>query len=597
MKKNCFSLVSALVFLASVPVWGQEIRIRAMQPIQLDATSLDLGFHHPTAESLQIQVSGCAPTPNLVTALDLALSRGTSTEMPFRKRIPLASPFPSDGCIHIVAEAQDGSSKDLIWDASSIGPSFKEDEGLDVRLDDDSLLLELPITTDRAQVQRVVLTLTGTSAIRLREVGGNVRKALNGAFAVARNQVFFDVVEGDGKVSVRVPRLAGQSIPPDGVVVMDATIEDVFGRTSQKSSVAFTSESGFDQLLTLSVFPEDLFLSQGYGQQVILQVKGNFMVAGEVNLTGSSKGVSYEVQSSSAESVITVTSSGMVVARNPGTATVTLSYGDVSETMEVTVAPGSELTGLDILPPSPTIEGVGGALQLRLQGTLSDASTVDLSLSALGTIWSTSAPEIIAVDVNGYAICYARGAALISARHVSSATVEGVNSDVSVEVDCVNAAPLVSLTAPAEVQPASLYSVLASASDDVSVSRVEFLIGNDVVATDNTRPYQLQLTAPEQVGSRFTVKARALDEEGGSAEDSIQIEVVPSSIVRQFQVENRSPHAGDKWIAGLPQVLSVTSRDIRALPESSDFAQVKFFIDDELVSMVTQASNERVNIA
>lgn len=80
-------------------------------------------------------------------------------------------------------------------------------------------------------------------------------------------------------------------------------------------------------------------------------------------------------------------------------------------------------------------------------------------------------------------------------------------------------APTVALTAPGDgttVSRKTLLSLMASASDNVGVSRVEWRVNGDVVATDETEPYFAQWRTPAAPGKTYTVRAVAYDAAGNT---------------------------------------------------------------------------------
>lgn len=78
-------------------------------------------------------------------------------------------------------------------------------------------------------------------------------------------------------------------------------------------------------------------------------------------------------------------------------------------------------------------------------------------------------------------------------------------------------APTVSLTSPLNGATVSgTFDVTASASDNVSVSRVDFLVNGNVKAADSSAPYVYQWDTTQVVNGSYTLTAKAYDSSGNS---------------------------------------------------------------------------------
>ncbi|MBZ4417625.1 PHB depolymerase family esterase [Myxococcus sp. RHSTA-1-4] len=81
--------------------------------------------------------------------------------------------------------------------------------------------------------------------------------------------------------------------------------------------------------------------------------------------------------------------------------------------------------------------------------------------------------------------------------------------------------PTVNVTAPANGATVSgTATVTASASDDVGVARVEFLVDGSVVSTDTAAPYEFAWNSTTVSNGSHTLGARAYDAAGNKATDS-----------------------------------------------------------------------------
>lgn len=89
-----------------------------------------------------------------------------------------------------------------------------------------------------------------------------------------------------------------------------------------------------------------------------------------------------------------------------------------------------------------------------------------------------------------------------------------------------NIAPTVAITSPANgaiVARKSNVTITATASDNVGVTRVEFLVNGTLQCTDTTAPYSCVLRFPAAPNRTYQLQARAFDAAGNSATASIQV--------------------------------------------------------------------------
>ena len=89
-----------------------------------------------------------------------------------------------------------------------------------------------------------------------------------------------------------------------------------------------------------------------------------------------------------------------------------------------------------------------------------------------------------------------------------------------------NTAPTVSITNPADgaiVARKSTVTITATASDNVGVTRVEFLVNGALRCTDTTAPYSCNWSVPNSRNVTHQLQARAFDLAGNSGAASIQV--------------------------------------------------------------------------
>ena len=81
--------------------------------------------------------------------------------------------------------------------------------------------------------------------------------------------------------------------------------------------------------------------------------------------------------------------------------------------------------------------------------------------------------------------------------------------------------PTVAITEPSDnATVANNVTIKAAASDNTSVSKVEFYIQNTLKATDNNAPYEYVWDASAQANGTYTIAAKAYDSTGNNATDT-----------------------------------------------------------------------------
>lgn len=89
-----------------------------------------------------------------------------------------------------------------------------------------------------------------------------------------------------------------------------------------------------------------------------------------------------------------------------------------------------------------------------------------------------------------------------------------------------NIAPTVAITSPANgatVLRKSTVTITATASDNVGVTRVEFLVNGALQCTDTAAPYSCAWRVPNPMGKTYQLQARAFDAAGNSAAATVSV--------------------------------------------------------------------------
>jgi hypothetical protein len=163
------------------------------------------------------------------------------------------------------------------------------------------------------------------------------------------------------------------------------------------------------------------------------------------------------------------------------------------------------------------------------------------------------------IDIQG-GFVYMTGVLCIS--HHGSTCSGGLHIGQYLElVDDAGVPPEVAITEPqpgAEIVAGTIFMAAATATDDVQVAAVEFLLDGEVVARDSSAPYSALILAPADLGTHH-LGARAIDL-GNNVSELVEIEftVLPD---RPPEVTITSPEEGAMVIEGSTIVLSAEASD------------------------------------
>jgi uncharacterized protein YjdB len=122
---------------------------------------------------------------------------------------------------------------------------------------------------------------------------------------------------------------------------------------------------------------------------------------------------------SSAPAVATVDSSGVVTSVGAGTTTISATVGSFSDSSTLTVVP-AHLQSITVAPSTAKLSA-GTLLQFTATGNFDDGSTQPLT----SLTWSSSAQNLLTIDVNGVATGVIAGSATVTA---TSGTISGTAS-------------------------------------------------------------------------------------------------------------------------------------------------------------------------
>ena len=123
-----------------------------------------------------------------------------------------------------------------------------------------------------------------------------------------------------------------------------------------------------------------------------------------------------------------------------------------------------------------------------------------------------SLPVDLKVSPDGFLYYLARGA--------------GAVGRIGFQASGDNIAPTVAITSPANgatVVRKSTVTITATASDNVGVTRVEFLVNGALQCTDTAAPYSCAWRVPNPMGRTYQLQARAFDAAGNSASATVSV--------------------------------------------------------------------------
>ena len=176
-----------------------------------------------------------------------------------RATLPLSKAFPVDGELTIDITPEGGPTARRVVDATARGASITAEPAVEVT--DGGVSISVSHAVDVLGIEvRVLLA----SAEALRGVDGDLARAASLSVLSTGSSA---VTPGIGATTSTAffPLLSGRDIPVDGVVIVEVTVRDGFGRTSHRSAVSFVDANNLDQLLSLSIGTGPVLLSQGFG--------------------------------------------------------------------------------------------------------------------------------------------------------------------------------------------------------------------------------------------------------------------------------------------------------------------------------------------
>ena len=313
----------------------------------------------------------------------------------------------------------------------------------------------------------------------------------------------FGGVTQSTSLTVTAPALASITVTPVGLTlgiginqqfVATATYTDGSSAdlsagvtwTSSSTSVATISSSGmattvaagqttitaklgiFSDTSVLTVVPAHLvsIAVTPATQTIVAGTSLQFTATGSFD-DGSTQILQQVTWSSSATTVATVNSTGLVNGVGAGTATLTATSGSVSGTASLTVS-AATLVSLSVTPANPSM-AAGTTKQFTATGTFSDASTQDITSTV---VWSSSTPTVATINAQGLASSIVNGTTTISASFgaVNGSTLLTVSTAHLVSITINPANPRVNTGTQVKFTASGTFSDGSTATNLVGVS-------------------------------------------------------------------------------------------------------------------------------
>ncbi|MBA3980014.1 MAG: hypothetical protein C0462_05360, partial [Alcanivorax sp.] len=506
---------------------------------------------------------------------------------------------------------RDGSSRTLqeSYPADDQQPPVVSLEGLAIEGDGDSQRLIVTLNaSDNVDLRYLTANVLGIRASVLSAAGGVVSAVEDQAFAAASGARLYPLNNTQTQFQYVVPlreRLGAEAIASDAMVVLDVAALDAHGNQGSYSRVGFVGGQISERVESMAVMPNRLVITHPLQTPALVPVV-NFQFRGEVALPGAGAGVSY---SSSDPSLVGVSSGGVVfpVAETQGMpVTITVSYPGaepiqvpVSVDFSVTI---NELVLEDVDEDNPfVIPRLNQFVALpALFARLSDGDQVMVPENWRRALTLVDARGVL--DVNGAGMMRARGELDGSQPGRAQLTVPEIPGlSLAFPVHAHDAPPTVSVQAPARAEVGDEVLVQASASDDVGVARVDFLIDGAPVSSVTRAPYRMTLPIPHSLlGKTLSVTALAEDTAGQrTLSDAVALAVdggPPPFVVPGMEII--LPRDGQRAVESTPLKVQIERHlGDRMTEPDMKVRQIQMFLDGQQAGQIVAARFETRQVA
>ena len=232
---------------------------------------------------------------------------------------------------------------------------------------------------------------------------------------------------------------------------------------------------------------------------------------------------------------------------------------------------------------SQPADGATVAGPVNIVAAVTDTSAVSVEFLIDGTVINTDSVGP-SYDTTWDSTTVADGPVSISARATDAAGNVTTSAAVAVTVQNITpdtTPPTVGLTAPADgTTIAGTVTISATASDDVAVASVDFLVGATVVGTDTTAPYSIAWDSTSVPDGAVSITARATDTSTNATTSTAVGATIQNADVTLPVVSLTAPADG-ATVGGNAVTISATATDNIAV------AKVEFLVGGVVVGTDT----------
>ena len=184
--------------------------------------------------------------------------------------------------------------------------------------------------------------------------------------------------------------------------------------------MALLGASGCDSDGPIASLPEPTVVSLAIGGDSSISIGSSSQLTAAARFSdGTTRNVASRADWQSSDiRIATVSGTGVVAGVASGSATITATYGGMSDQVTVTVTPSAATVTAVAIAGTPTIT-VGQTIQLALTATFSDGTTREATSFAT---WQSTRPTFATVSKTGVVAALSPGTAVIIAAYEGQAT-------------------------------------------------------------------------------------------------------------------------------------------------------------------------------
>ena len=273
--------------------------------------------------------------------------------------------------------------------------------------------------SDASEVRSIGARVYGVSLIDLARVGGVIQEAAQNGFLTSEQSVI--PAKGASETTIifeALPTPSGVTVSqmPDGLVIADVVVTDVWGNTTNRNWYTRTQEAAPLSFDSIKIVPNPLVL-RGSTSSIQLIAVGTLPDGREFSLTGNAFDVRFSINN---PQIALVTEGGYVLARSNGAATLSAVYNGYTTSAPIQIMDAGTLDEICFesdsnasLPWSQRCHArnstmvfshVGMQKSLYVLGRYSDGVIANLNNAVFETFFLSSSPSSVSIDEKGLAI-------------------------------------------------------------------------------------------------------------------------------------------------------------------------------------------------